>query len=414
MVMLYDPEHFDQIFRAEEIMPLRYGLGTITHYREVLRKETFEGVYGLLSAQGPEWRDFRTKVNPALLKPKLVKLYAPGLDEIAREMVAKIIKLKDVNNYLQNNFDSEMTKFSLESIALVCLGTRLGCLKDNLPGDHPAAQLIKCVTDSVDLSFKYELMPNFLQKYNTRMFNRVMKLFDTQWDISAMFIAQAKQRIKERGHDIPEEDKSVIEKLLAIDEKVAVVMANEMLMAGIDTVAFATTALLYRLALNPKVQDKLREEIQSHNTNRRYLKACLKESLRMNTVVSGNLRRTTREHFVGGYVIPKGVDIVAANDYLSMLDKYYPKASEFIPERWLADKNDPLYYGNTHPMVMQPFGFGIRSCIGRRLAELEIEIFVERMISELKVSWEGPPIKIVTRILNTFKKPYYFKFEPIK
>lgn len=51
-----------------------------------------------------------------------------------------------------------------------------------------------------------------------------------------MFIAQAKQRIKERGHDIPEEDKSVIEKLLAIDEKVAVVMANEMLMAGIDTV----------------------------------------------------------------------------------------------------------------------------------------------------------------------------------
>ena len=53
---------------------------------------------------------------------------------------------------------------------------------------------------------------------------------------SVKFINEAKSRLKERGHDIPEEDKSVIEKLLAIDEKVAVAMANEMLLAGIDTV----------------------------------------------------------------------------------------------------------------------------------------------------------------------------------
>lgn len=65
----------------------------------------------------------------------------------------------------------------------------------------------------------------------------IMLLF---FSISAMYIDQAKQRIKERGHDIPDEDKSVIEKLLAVDEKVAVMMANEMLMAGIDTVSIMT------------------------------------------------------------------------------------------------------------------------------------------------------------------------------
>lgn len=51
-----------------------------------------------------------------------------------------------------------------------------------------------------------------------------------------MYIEKTRQRIKERGHDIPEEDKSIIEKLLAIDEKVAIMMANEMLLSGIDTV----------------------------------------------------------------------------------------------------------------------------------------------------------------------------------
>ncbi|XP_026329292.1 cytochrome P450 CYP12A2-like isoform X2 [Hyposmocoma kahamanoa] len=414
MVMLFEPDHFDQVYRAEDVLPMRPGFKSFTYYREEFRKERFEGVYGLTTAQGPQWRDFRTKVNPALLKPKLVKLYAPGLDNIAEEMVARLIKLSADKTYLRNNFDAEMKKFALESVALVCLGARLGALEDNLTEDHPAEQLRICSKELFDLGFKYELMPKLLQKFNTRMFNRLMKLLDTQWDISAKYIEQAKQRIKERGHNIPEEDKSVLEKLLAVDEKVAIMMANEMLMAGIDTVALATTVLLYRLATNPKVQDKLREEIRSDDTNKRYLKACLKESLRMNAVISANLRMTTREHIVGGYVIPKGVDVIAPNEYLSRLDKYYPRASEFIPERWLTEKTDPLYYGNAHPMITQPFGFGIRSCIGRRIAELEIEIFVQRLINDLKVSWDGPPMKIVTNVMNNIKKPYCFKFEQVK
>lgn len=59
------------------------------------------------------------------------------------------------------------------------------------------------------------------------------------YSISTKYIEQAKQRIKDRDHEVPDEDKSVLEKLLAVDEKVAIMMANEMLMAGIDTVSVA-------------------------------------------------------------------------------------------------------------------------------------------------------------------------------
>lgn len=52
-----------------------------------------------------------------------------------------------------------------------------------------------------------------------------------------MYINKAKQAIEERGQDVPDEDKSILEKLLAIDEKVAIMMGNEMLLAGIDTVS---------------------------------------------------------------------------------------------------------------------------------------------------------------------------------
>lgn len=104
--------------------------------------------------------------------------------------------------------------------------------------------------------------------------------------------------------------------------------------------------------------------------------------------------------------------IIAPNEYLSRLEENYPRPSEFIPERWLADKTDPLYYGNAHPMVTLPFGFGIRSCIGRRLAELEIEIFMKKFIDEFNVTWEGPPILNIN--MSTFVTlPYNAKFEVI-
>ncbi|XP_059048495.1 cytochrome P450 CYP12A2-like isoform X2 [Achroia grisella] len=413
MVILYEPEHFDQVYRAEDSNPLRPGFETLVHYRTVLRKSTFNGVYGLTTAQDEDWRHFRTKVNPALLKPKLVKLYEPSLEEIAKELVDRLIILKDKEDYLENNMDLEMTKWALESVALVGLGNRIGCMEDNLKEDHPGRQLIQCSRDMIALAYKLEFLPSLWQKYSTKNFKRLVKTMDLQWDVSKIYIDQAKKQINERGHDIAEEDKSILEKLLAIDETVALMMANEMLMAGIDTVAFSTTAVLYQLATHPEAQKKAREEARSGASQKRYIRACMKESLRIWAVVPANLRRTGKDHVVAGYHIPKGIEVIAPNEFISKLDKHYPRAKEFIPERWLVDKSNPLYYGNTHPMVTLPFGFGIRSCIGRRIAELEIEIFLRKFLDKVEVSWEGPPIEVETKIMNSFVKPYRFKFKPL-
>lgn len=57
--------------------------------------------------------------------------------------------------------------------------------------------------------------------------------------------------------------------------------------------------------------------------------------------------------------------------------KYFSEANKFIPERWLrenAEKSDKL----SNPFVYLPFGFGPRSCIGRRFAELEINVMLAK------------------------------------
>ncbi|XP_053609161.1 cytochrome P450 CYP12A2-like [Plodia interpunctella] len=414
MLLLFDPELYEQVYRAEETNPLRPGFETLTYYREVMRKSTFNGVYGLTTAQGADWRNFRTKVNPVLLKIKLVKLYAPGLEQIADDMVDRLIRLDKEDGYFKENWDNEITKWSLESVAFVGLGTRLGCLKDGLGEDHPSRQLIKCGKDIPSLSFKLEFFPSMWKLLPSRTYKKLIETLDLQWQISSDYITEAQKRINERGSAVPEEDKSIIEKLLAVDPTVAIMMGNEMLLAGIDTVSFTITTLLYQLAINPEKQDKTRADVLSDEPNKHYLRACLKESLRLLPVVSANLRRTSKEHVVGGYHVPKGIDVIAPNQYLSNLDQHYQQAKEFLPERWIVDKSDPLYYGNTHPMVTSPFGMGVRSCIGRRIAELEIEILLKKLLSRVKVSWVGPPLNIKSTVMNTHAKPYGFKFEALK
>lgn len=46
----------------------------------------------------------------------------------------------------------------------------------------------------------------------------------------------------------------------------------------------------------------------------------------------------------------------------------FPEPNTFRPARWLGEGPAP------HPFACLPFGFGKRSCMGRRLAELELQM----------------------------------------
>ncbi|KAM3967941.1 cytochrome P450 CYP12A2-like [Aphomia sociella] len=101
------------------------------------------------------------------------------------------------------------------------------------------------------------------------------------------------------------------------------------------------------------------------------------------------------------------------HEIMSKMEEYYPRPEEYIPERWLVGKDDPLYYGNAHPFVHNPFGFGARSCIGRRIAELEIETILVRMLQNFKIEWFGPPLNVKRTTLNYAAEPFNFIFKDV-
>ena len=69
--------------------------------------------------------------------------------------------------------------------------------------------------------------------------------------------------------------------------------------------------------------------------------------------------------------------ILMAHRLASLKEEHFVNSKEFIPERWIMKRNSPAQCPNAKeasPFTFLPFGFGPRSCIGRRFANLEIEM----------------------------------------
>ncbi|XP_026314073.1 cytochrome P450 CYP12A2-like [Hyposmocoma kahamanoa] len=413
-IFLYDPDACAQVLRGENWMPVRPGFYSLEYYRKKHKKnpEKQQKMTGLITDHGDNWKEFRSAVNPVMLQPKIIKLYSNVLEEVADDMVKRMRSMRDEDYMLKGDFDVEMNLWALESIAIVALGGRLRCFDRDLAKDSPERRLIQCVHDLFIMANDLDFKPNLWRYFPTKLFKKAMILYKEQEDLTKYFIRKARKDLEHSKKS--DSEKAILEKLLEINEEIAVIMACDMLFAGVDTAANTITATLYLLAKNQDKQEKLRELLKTKDSDEtvKYVKACIKEGLRMMPVVSGNLRQASKDYDILGYRIPKGMNVVFAHQYMSTMEGQFPKPKEYVPERWL-DKEHPLYYGKAHPFAYSPFGFGVRMCAGRRIAELEMETFLAKLIQNFKVEWFGEPPKIQASSLNYIKGPFNFRFKDV-
>lgn len=181
---------------------------------------------------------------------------------------------------------------------------------------------------------------------------------------------------------------------------------------------------MYHLAKNPEKQETLRQEILSYLPERYskltneslnrlpYMRACVKEAMRLNPVVTGTARAAGQDLVLNGYKIPKDSDVAMSMIVLQKSDTYFTKGSDFVPERWL--KNTENDSNKINPFVFLPFGFGARSCIGRRFAEMEIFVALARILREFKVEYNHGPLKYKISIILSPDDDLKFKFIDLK
>jgi len=181
------------------------------------------------------------------------------------------------------------------------------------------------------------------------------------------------------------------------------------------------TNLLYNLALNEDIQDKLRQEILKASkgeeidfetvTGLPYLQQCISETLRLYPPVLTIDRQCNKTTSYEGLRIQKGTFVTVPIYAIHQDPEFYPNPQIFDPERF-----SPVEINKRDPMTYLPFGEGPRACIGAIFALEEIKILVSHLLSQFSFrrTIETPeilefipgiiPVYQSTKILVSFEK----------
>nr|ARG41838.1 cytochrome P450 CYP12A18 [Bactrocera dorsalis] len=434
IVMTQNPDDFEQIFRNEGAWPNRPSSLCLDYHRSELRADFYQNVEGLISTHGEKWASFRSAVNPILMQPKNINIYFDKMAQVNQEFVERIRTIRDPQTLeMPDDFDKWLQRFTLESVSIVALDRQLGLLCENSAVSPEVWTLFQSMSDFFTIPFDLDFKPSPWRYIATPKFKELMRSLDNIQNITLKYINAAMERLAEeqrKGIVRPEQEQSVLEKLLRIDKKIATVMAMDMLMAGVDTSTTVFIGILLALAENPEKQQLLREEVMRVLPQRDgkfaadalsripYLRACIKEALRMYPLGTGNIRVTPKDIVLSGYQVPKNtwVSVVAAS--LLMDDRYYPRSKEYLPERWLRSTENgegavPLKPIN--PFIYMPFGFGPRMCVGRRISDLELELGIARFVRNFHIEFNYPTGDVFrTAMINLPNKPLKFKFTDIE
>lgn len=183
-----------------------------------------------------------------------------------------------------------------------------------------------------------------------------------------------------------------------------------MLIAGHETLTSALTSLCLLLAQHPKVLETVRAEqaqlgfptqlTQATLKQMTYLEQVLKEVLRIvPPVVRSGSRKVLESCEFGGYSIPQGWDVYYQIPETHQDRQIYTHPERFSPERFSPERSEDKQKVFSHI----PFGGGIRECLGKEFARLEMKLFAALLVRDY--AWELLPGQNLKRVVLPFSRP---------
>ncbi|KAI4477577.1 hypothetical protein M0804_012694 [Polistes exclamans] len=402
LLFVYDADEIEKVYRQEGPTPFRPSMPCLVHYKSIIRKDFFEDIGGVVGVHGEPWRKFRTRIQKPVLQPQIVKKYITPIETVTSDFITRIEEIQKENGELPGDFDNEIHKWALECIGLVALDVRLGCLGESLEPDSEPQKIIDAAKFALRNVAVLELKAPFWRYIPTPLWTRYVRNMNYFIEVCMKYIDAAMERLKEKK-STKEEDLSMVERILATNAnpKLAYILALDLILVGIDTISMAVCSILYQLATRQEEQEKVYQELLqilpdpntpltvSHLDQAIYTKAFIREVFRMYSTVIGNGRTLQNDSIICGYKVPKGVQVVFPTVVTGNMEEYVEDAKTFKPSRWLKTSVDQKF----HPFASLPYGYGARMCLGRRFADLEMQVLLAKLIRSYKLEYHHQPLK---------------------
>ncbi|MBL7665244.1 MAG: cytochrome P450 [Bacteriovoracaceae bacterium] len=330
---------------------------------------------GLVTSEGKEWRKNR-QIMSQEFHMKRVEKFLPSMEKLTEEMLTKWRERED------KTFDisEEMMALTFKIAGIAFFGDSIEqytqVAKESLEIEvHRAAQKINSMLPIPDS------IPTAANRQGQKAISNLEKIIFTLMG-NYRKKAGGEPNILSRLMDYRDENAAGLPPKQIRDELMT------LMLAGHETTSNALTWTFYYLAEHPEYQEKIFQEIRRLEGKENFtpeklenypmLNACLYESMRLSPPVPGVSRSNVEDDVLNGYFIPAGSTIVCSIHAIHRDARYWNNPSAFKPERFIGreQKADDYTY--------LPFAKGPRACIGERMAMLEAQIILLKIIKNYR------------------------------
>jgi len=367
---------------------------------EVQRRFEEFGFQGLFSEEGDIWKGQRRLVVTALNSNKLQRYF--GVLRTANERLhrrfADAARREEVLD-----IDAELMRYTVDITTVLAFGQDLNTI------EHGNGELQRHIQHAFDMLFRRMLVPIPYWRWVKLPADRALDRSLVALHRAAEGFVERARRQLDANPELAEEPENLLQGMLAaqhregkFSDREIIGNAITLLLAGEDTTAHSMAWTLWFLATRPESQERWREEaldaldgelVPTAYESVEQLpfgEAALREAMRLKPVAPWTGFDAIEETTIMGVHIPKGTKLVVLLRQASLHDSGIERATEFDPDRWLADETAP------DQSAFLAFGAGPRFCPGRNLAFLEAKAALATIAASFELELDetaGPAIE---------------------
>ncbi|KAH8410872.1 hypothetical protein KR222_005603, partial [Zaprionus bogoriensis] len=379
------------------------------HDRGVFNNVRDEPLTGhLVTLEGEEWRSMRHKLTPVFTSGKMKHMFG-----VVVEVGHHLEKTVDaaVNAAAADGGDVEIkelcARFTTDVIGTCAFGLECNSLADpkaqfrtmgkmifEKPRHNQLVQAFIFFNANLARKLRFKIFPDELSTFFMDAVKTTVEYRKKNGIKRNDFLDQLIELRAENEEEARKGNGIDLSKGLTIEQMAA--QSFVFFTAGFETSSSTMSFCLYELALQPDIQQRLRDEIETvlketpngeltYDTigQMTYLDQVLSETLRKHPIVAHLLRQANEDYKVPNtdHVIEKGTTVLIPVHSIHHDPEIYPDPERFDPTRF-----EPEAINARHPFAYLPFGDGPRNCIGERFGRMQAKIGLVSLLRRFKFS----------------------------
>ncbi|KAK7312639.1 hypothetical protein VNO77_36647 [Canavalia gladiata] len=347
---------------------------------------------GIFNVDGDSWK-FQRKMASLELGSVAIRSFAMQLvnEEIHTRLVPLMVSTARAESSRVLDLQDILRRFSFDNICKFSFGLDPGCLLLSLPVSNLAV--------SFDLASKLSAERAMMASPFIWKIKRLLNIGSEKKLKEAISVVNdvAREMIKQRREMGFNARNDLLSRFMGSvnDDDYLRDIVVSFLLAGRDTIASALTCFFYLLSKNPEVEAQIREELGrvvgpvqelanfEQIREMHYLNAAIHESMRLFPPIQFDSKYAMEDDVLpDGTFIRKGSRVTYHPYAMGRMEHIWgPDCLEFKPDRWLRDG----VFVPACPFMYPVFQAGVRVCLGKDLALVEMKTVVAALIQRFDI-----------------------------